>query len=113
MSDLLREQLFLQSELSYNVHSPFTNPSSRSSSPVRGDEGDGKQTQGVYRSSVNITPTAPSRPNAHNEEKEEEEEEGRRESKGVEGEKAAPEKEGAAGGIDFKQLIKEVTGKVS
>lgn len=107
MSDLLREQFFLQSELSYNGHSPFTNTSSRSSSPVGGDKGDGKQTQGVYRSSVNITPTAPSRPSTHTEEEEEEGQRG-----GVEGEKAASEKEGAAGGINFKQLIKEVTVKV-
>lgn len=105
VSDLLREQLFLQSELS--SHAPSTNPSSRSSSPVRGG-GDCEQRQGVYRASINITPIPPPRPNTHIEE---EEEEGGRDDGGGGG-GGVPEEEGAAGGLrveNLQQLIREVT----
>ncbi|KAM7406744.1 hypothetical protein PAMA_002788 [Pampus argenteus] len=103
VSDLLREQLFLQSELGYDGHAPSTNPSSRSSSPVRG--GGCEQRQGPYRASINITPVPPPRPNPHTEE----EEEGRRDGGRKGGE--VPQKEGAAGEVrveNLQQLIKEI-----
>uniref|UniRef100_A0A4W6DIY5 ITPR-interacting domain-containing protein n=1 Tax=Lates calcarifer TaxID=8187 RepID=A0A4W6DIY5_LATCA len=119
VSDLLREQLFLQSELSYDAHAPSTNPSSRSSSPVRGGRGgggeEGEQRQGVYRASINITPVLPSRPHTHTAEEEEKEEGerdgGRRGSGDAGGERS--EEGGAAGGVtvekNLQQLIREVT----
>ncbi len=118
VSDLLREQLFLQSELNYDGHTPSTNPSSRSSSPMRGEGGgDRDQARGVYRASINITPAPPPRPNTHNEEEEEEEEErdrggGRGGGGGGVGEEDVPEEEGAVGGVrveNLQQLIREVT----
>ncbi|XP_017265820.1 protein ITPRID2 isoform X2 [Kryptolebias marmoratus] len=123
MSDLLREQFFLQTELVYDGHDSHghdnhgspTNPSTRSPSPVRGKEGDGKQTQVVYKASINITPTVPPRPGTHIEEEEEKEEQ--RDSEGVEGrEEAAPETEGAAGriqGENLQQLIREIRESVA
>ncbi|XP_044072057.1 protein ITPRID2 isoform X2 [Siniperca chuatsi] len=113
VSDLLREQLFLQSELSYDSHAPSTDPSSRSSSPVRG--GDCEQRRGVYRASINITPVLPTRPNAHTEE-EEEGEEGERDGGGGGGAEEVPEEEGAAGGIrveNLQQLIREIRESVA
>lgn len=105
MSDLLREQLFLQSEIAYSIHAPSsTNHSSRSSSPGRGAGGDGEQTQGTYRASINITPAPPQRPKTHIEEEEEKEEEGDGQGGGVK----TPEVEGAVGG-DLQQLIRQVT----
>ncbi|XP_072252670.1 protein ITPRID2 isoform X2 [Leuresthes tenuis] len=120
MSDLLREQFFLQSELSYDGHGPSTNPSTRSSSPVRG--GDTKQRQGVYRASINITPAPPPRPNTLTEEGEEGERQ--RDSEGVEvgkvgegfGEEDTLEEEGAAGRFkveNFQQLIREIRESVA
>lgn len=114
MSDLLREQLFLQSELSYDGHAPSTNSSSRSSSPVRGEGGDDEQRQSVYRASINITPAPPPRPNIHTKEVEEEGErdtEGRREQEGGGG-RELPEEKRAAEGVrldSLQQLIREVT----
>ncbi|KAM6934122.1 protein ITPRID2 [Xenentodon cancila] len=117
MSDLIREQLFLQSELGYNAS---TDPSTRSSSPVRGGEGGGgagKQKPGVYRASISITPAPPPRPDIHTEEEEE--------SGGVcEGHKAeieggieeAPEEEGASVRFkveNFQQLIREIRESVA
>ncbi|XP_070770242.1 protein ITPRID2 [Enoplosus armatus] len=110
VSDLLREQLFLQSELSYDGLTPSTDPSSRSSSPVRG--GDREQRRGVYRASINITPALPARPNIHTEE--EVEEEGERDGGGGGGE--VPEEEGAAGGLrveNLQQLIREIRESVA
>ncbi|XP_056244968.1 protein ITPRID2 isoform X1 [Seriola aureovittata] len=115
VSDLLREQLFLQSELSYDGNAPSTNPSSRSSSPVRGRAGgEGEQRQGVYKASINITPIPPPRPNTQTEEEKEEEEgeeeEGER-NRGREGGGEVPEVEGAAGGVrveNLQQLIREI-----
>ena len=116
VSDLLREQLFLQSELNYDGCAPSTNPSSgssRSSSPVRGGGGGGgscEQRQNIYRASINITPAPPPRPNTYS--GEEEEEERGTDSVGGGGRGGVPEEEGAAGGIrveNLQQLIREVT----
>ncbi|XP_068428572.1 protein ITPRID2 isoform X2 [Clinocottus analis] len=107
VSDLLREQLILQSELSYGSHTPSTQPSSRSSSPVPGG-GEGEQKGGVYRASININPVPAPRPNAHTEE--EEREEGESDAGGV------PEEEGATGGIrvgNLEQLIREIRENVA
>ncbi|XP_042282164.1 protein ITPRID2 isoform X2 [Thunnus maccoyii] len=117
VSDLLREQLFLQSELSYDGNAPSTNPSSRSSSPVRG-EGGCEQRQGVYRASINITPVLPPRPNTLTEEEEEEEEEGGRDGGGGGGGGGGevPEEEGAAGEVrvdNLQQLIREIRESVA
>lgn len=116
VSDLLREQLFLQSEIGSDRHSSYTNPSPRSVSPVREDQGggDGKQKQGMYRASINITPAPPPRPNVHTEETEEEERasDGAALAAGGGGRGEAPEvEEGAAGEVrvdSLQQLIKEV-----
>ncbi|XP_059198783.1 protein ITPRID2 isoform X2 [Centropristis striata] len=123
VSDLLREQLYLQSELSYEGHSASTNPSSRSSSPVRGRGGGGRDAEqkgGVYRASININPAPPPRPNTHTEEEEEKEEESerdRRDGQGRGGGGEVPEEEeeeeevGAAGGAkmgNLQQLIREI-----
>ncbi|XP_074550829.1 protein ITPRID2 isoform X2 [Halichoeres trimaculatus] len=107
VSDLLREQLYLQSELSYDGHAPSTHSSTRSSSPARG--GDHEQSQGVYKASINITPVLPRRPNAQGEEEEEEERLGEeRERRGDE--------EGAAGGLgveSLQELIREIRESVA
>ncbi|XP_023806316.1 sperm-specific antigen 2 [Oryzias latipes] len=112
MSDLLREQYLLQSELGYNAASPSPGPSSRSSSPVRefGEAGDGKQKQ--YRASINLTPMPPPRPNAST--GREEVDQGR-DNEGVE-EEAASKQEGAAEplkGENFQQLIREIRESVA
>lgn len=99
VSDLLREQLFLQSELSYEDQATSTEPSTRSSSPVQGGGG-------VYRASINITPAPPRRPNTHTEEEEEDEDEGGRVGEEV------PEEETGAGEVrveNLQELIREVT----
>ncbi|XP_019131127.2 protein ITPRID2 isoform X2 [Larimichthys crocea] len=114
VSDLLREQLLLQSEISYSGHAPSTNPSSRSSSPVRG--GDREQSGGVYRTSINITPIPPRRPNTHAEEEEREEEEQERDDGGGGGGGGIPEEEGASGGVrveNLQQLIREIRASVA
>ncbi|KAF1382821.1 hypothetical protein PFLUV_G00147770 [Perca fluviatilis] len=111
VSDLLREQLYLQSELSYDGNAPSTDCSSRSSSPVRG--GSGEQRGGVYRASININPAPPRRPNTHTEE----EKEGKRDGGGGEGEGGeVQEEEGAAGGVrvgNLQQLIREIRESVA
>ncbi|KAM4558467.1 protein ITPRID2 [Odontesthes bonariensis] len=121
MSDLLREQFFLQSELSYDSRGPSTNPSTRSSSPVR-SEGDAKQRQGVYRASINITPAPPPRPNTLTEEGEEKERQrdSKREEVGIVGEgfgeEDTLEEERAAGRFkaeNFQQLIREIRESVA
>lgn len=71
VSDLLREQLYLQSELSYDgsgaVDTPTSARSSRSGSPVRShDPNDitpslSRRSGGVYRSTVSLTPSIPPR----------------------------------------------------
>ncbi|XP_039861779.1 protein ITPRID2 isoform X4 [Simochromis diagramma] len=121
VSDLLREQLFLQSEIGSDRHSSYTNPSPRSVSPVREDQGggDGKQKQGMYRASINITPAPPPRPNVHTEETEEEERasDGAALAAGGGGRGEAPEvEEGAAGEVrvdSLQQLIKEIRESVA
>ncbi|TNN42957.1 Pre-mRNA-splicing factor CWC22 [Liparis tanakae] len=100
VSDLLREQLLLQSELSYGSRTPSTGPSSRTSTPVPGADG------GVYRASININPVPAPRPNTTAEEEEGEESE----------EGGALEEEGAAGGIevrDLQQLLREIRESVA
>ncbi|KAM4730845.1 protein ITPRID2 isoform 2-T2 [Anableps anableps] len=117
VSDLLREQFFLQSELGYNGRGPSSVPSTRSPSPVRREGDDGKQRQGVYRASINITPAPPGRPNTE----EVAGEEGQRDGEGVEREKGgedheAPEREGEAGEFrpeNFQQLIREIRESVA
>ncbi|XP_031136831.1 protein ITPRID2 isoform X2 [Sander lucioperca] len=107
VSDLLREQLYLQSELSYDGNTPSTDCSSRSSSPVRG--GSGEQRGGVYRASININPAPPPRPNTHTEEEKEGERDG-----GEGGE--IQEEEGAAGEVrvgNLQQLIREIRESVA
>ncbi|XP_047456712.1 protein ITPRID2 isoform X2 [Mugil cephalus] len=129
VSDLLREQLLLQSELSYDGRDHSTAPSSRSSSPVRrggggrGDDGEQRSQGGVYRASISITPAPPPRPNTHNEEgeekleeEEEEEEEGERDSGEAGGRVEGPEEERAPGGIrvdNLQQLIREIRESVA
>ncbi|XP_037645849.1 protein ITPRID2 isoform X2 [Sebastes umbrosus] len=120
VSDLLREQLFLQSELSYGGNAPSTNPSTRSSSPVRGGGrgGDGEQEGSVYRASIIITPVPPPRPNTRTEEEEEEgEREGETDGGGGGGVVVVPpEEEGAAGGVragNLQQLIREIRESVA
>uniref|UniRef100_A0A3P8RU90 ITPR interacting domain containing 2 n=1 Tax=Amphiprion percula TaxID=161767 RepID=A0A3P8RU90_AMPPE len=117
MSDLLREQLFLQSEISYSGHAPSTSPSSRASSPVGGGGG------GVYKASINITPALRPGPNKHTEEEEEENKEdvekdrrAAEEGGGGGGGGESPEEEGAAGGVrvdNLQQLISEIRRSVA
>uniref|UniRef100_A0A8C6LWB4 ITPR interacting domain containing 2 n=1 Tax=Nothobranchius furzeri TaxID=105023 RepID=A0A8C6LWB4_NOTFU len=106
VSDLLREQFFLQSELGYDGHGP----SSRSPSPARRD--DGRQRQEVYRASVSITPAPPPRPNAPTGQQEEGQRHGEEaEGENEEGQEEASETEGAAGLIgadNLQHLIREV-----
>ncbi|XP_063744417.1 protein ITPRID2 isoform X2 [Eleginops maclovinus] len=107
VSDLLREQLYLQSELSDDGHALSTAPSSRSSSPVRNGS---RQKGGVYRATININPVPPPRSITHTEEKEEEEELEEREPARGRGE-GLPEEEGAAGGArvgNLQHLIREI-----
>ncbi|XP_020489589.2 protein ITPRID2 isoform X1 [Labrus bergylta] len=124
VSDLLREQLYLQSELSYGGHTPSPHPSSRSSrssSPARGGGGDHEQSQGMYRASISITPVPPPRPNAHAEEEEDDELERNRGiggggGGGGGGGEEAQEEEGAAGGLrveNLQQLIREIRESVA
>ncbi|KAM9804528.1 protein ITPRID2 [Neosynchiropus ocellatus] len=107
VSDLLREQLLLQSELSLNNFSPAAEHSSRSSSPAR--EGG----EGVYRASINITPVAPLRPQSLLEPASEQaEESGNEEAGSAEG----PMEMGAAANIsgeNLQQLIKEIRESVA
>ncbi|RVE58329.1 hypothetical protein OJAV_G00208270 [Oryzias javanicus] len=120
MSDLLREQYSLRSELEYNAPSPSPSPSTRSSSPVRerlyGEREDGPQKQ--YRASINLTPMPPPRPNASP--AREEVDQGR-DAEGVEEgkagkEEAASEEEGATEalkGENLQQLIREIRESVA
>ncbi|XP_028292254.1 protein ITPRID2 isoform X3 [Gouania willdenowi] len=65
VSDLLNEQLFLRSELGYDDRDRSANVSTRSSSPVRAAVRGGGQKHKLFRTSVDITPVLPPRPNAH------------------------------------------------
>ncbi|KAM8855752.1 protein ITPRID2 isoform 1-T4 [Spinachia spinachia] len=117
VSDLLREQLLLQSELSYSGHTASTAPSSRTSSPLPIGR-DGEQKGCVYRASININPVPPPRPNTLSEEEEREEEEsdrGKRDT-GESHRGGAAEEEGASGGMrvgDLQQLIREIRESVA
>lgn len=107
VSDLLREQLVLRSEITDDSPVPPSRRSSHSSISVRGEEGE--QREGTYRASINITPATPPRPNTHTEQEEEE----KKEEGESNGEQAVnePEVEGAVGGVkvdDLQQLIKQV-----
>ncbi|XP_049340793.1 protein ITPRID2 isoform X1 [Astyanax mexicanus] len=74
VTDLLREQLYLQSELGYDgalsaAGTPLSGRSSRAESPSRSTRTSGRcspapQRGGVYRSTVSITPSVPPRPGA-------------------------------------------------
>ncbi|XP_058473136.1 protein ITPRID2 isoform X2 [Solea solea] len=110
MSDLLREQDFLQSELSYDGHTPSTTISSRLSSPVLGGGRDGEQGQGVYRASINITPVPPPRAITHTQQEEVEKMEGGREEEG----KAPKDRPtGGVGSENLQQLIREIRESVA
>ncbi|KAB5577363.1 hypothetical protein PHYPO_G00209020 [Pangasianodon hypophthalmus] len=79
VTDLLREQLYLQSELSYDgsgaVNSPTSARSSRSASPVRSHDPSDltssvlRKRGGVYRSTVSLTPSIPPRSGAEGQER--------------------------------------------
>lgn len=108
VSDLLREQFSLQSELSYDGNTPSTNVSTRSSTPILRVRRDSGSRQGVYRASINITPVPPPRGNTHVQE-----EEVQMNEEGSERGGKAPE-EGLTGGRgvtndSLQQLIREVT----
>ncbi|KAG7330846.1 hypothetical protein KOW79_004815 [Hemibagrus wyckioides] len=75
VTDLLREQMYLQSELSYDgagaVETPTSARSSRSVSPVRFCDltsSPSRRRGGVYRSTVSLTPSIPPRSGAENQE---------------------------------------------
>uniref|UniRef100_A0A672F8N8 ITPR interacting domain containing 2 n=1 Tax=Salarias fasciatus TaxID=181472 RepID=A0A672F8N8_SALFA len=120
MSELLSEQFYLQSELNYDGHDFPTSPSSRSSSPLRGRGrrgADGEQKPELYRTSVDITPATPPRPNARSKGRlRERDSVGGREEEA--GRRDSPEKreEGATGGLqldNLQQLIKEIRESVA
>ncbi|XP_067300543.1 protein ITPRID2 isoform X3 [Pseudorasbora parva] len=67
MTDLLKEQLYLQSELGYEAATPSSGRSSRASSPGRFNQtlescSPSLQRGSVYRATLNLTPTVPPRP---------------------------------------------------
>lgn len=98
VSDLLREQFFLRSELGYSSHPSSTRHTSRSPSPILEEAPDREERPGTYRAFVSITPATPPRPNA--EEKQPEREEG--------GTQAAEVGAGAGEEENLQQLIKQV-----
>lgn len=67
VTDLLKEQLYLQSELGYEAATPSSGRSSRASSPGRFNQtldscSPSLQRGSVYRATLNLTPTIPPRP---------------------------------------------------
>lgn len=67
VTDLLKEQLYLQSELRYEAVTPSSGRSSRASSPGRlnrklESRSSSPQRGSVYRATLNLTPTVPPRP---------------------------------------------------
>lgn len=67
VTDLLKEQLYLQSELGYEAITPCSGRSSRASSPGRlnrtlESRSSSPQRGSVYRATLNLTPTVPPRP---------------------------------------------------
>lgn len=101
VSDLLREQFYLQSELSYGSQASSTRHTSRSASPVPGEAQDGEERLSTYRASISITPAAPPRP--HAEEKQQERGGSADTASAVGGSAGAGEQE------NLQQLIKQVT----
>ncbi|XP_061647559.1 protein ITPRID2 isoform X3 [Phyllopteryx taeniolatus] len=111
VSDLLREQFLLQSELSYDDHAasstPSSVPSSRPCSPTSG-VGGSQQRPGVYRASITITPVPPPRPDRLRYQQEEEEEGAGDKDKALE--------EAVAAGLcrdNLHQLITEIRESVT
>lgn len=99
VSDLLREQFYLQSEISYGSHAS-TRHTSRSPSPVPEESQDREERLGTYRASISITPATPPRPNT--EEKQQERDGSGVKTPAVGGSAAAGEQE------NLQQLIKQV-----
>ncbi len=67
VTDLLKEQLYLQSELGYDAVTPSSGRSSRASSPGRLNRtlescSSSPQRGSVYRATLNLTPAVPPRP---------------------------------------------------
>lgn len=67
VTDLLREQLYLQSELGYDAATSVSGQSSRASSPERFSRAHescspSPKQGGIYRATLNLTPSLPSRP---------------------------------------------------
>ncbi|XP_050974736.1 protein ITPRID2 isoform X2 [Labeo rohita] len=67
VTDLLKEQLYLQSELRYEAATPSSGRSSRASSPGRFNRtlescSPSPQRSSVYRATLNVTPSVPPRP---------------------------------------------------
>ncbi|XP_042620145.1 protein ITPRID2-like isoform X1 [Cyprinus carpio] len=67
VTNLLKEQLYLQSELGYEAATPSSGRSSRASSPGRFNRtlescSPPQQRGNVYRATLNLTPTIPARP---------------------------------------------------
>ncbi|XP_043104550.1 protein ITPRID2 isoform X2 [Puntigrus tetrazona] len=67
VTDLLKEQLYLQSELGYEAVTPSSGHSSRASSPERLNRtlqscSPSPQRGSIYRATLNLTPTVPPRP---------------------------------------------------
>lgn len=115
VSDLLREQLLLRSEISDDGGDTPSRHSSRSPSLQRGEDGEHRGGGGgTYRASINITPATPPRPNAHAEEREEDEERNKEQGEREAGAGVGPsEFGGAVGGAkmdNLQQLIKQVIG---
>lgn len=98
VSDLLREQFFLQSAISYGSHASSTGHTSQSNSPIPEEGQEREERPSTYKASISITPAAPPRPNA--EEKQPEKDESRVKPPAVQG--SAGEQE------NLQQLIKQV-----
>lgn len=100
VSDLLREQFYLQSEISYGSHASSTRHTSRSPSPAPGEGQDREERLGTYRASISITPATPPRPNT--EEKQQERDGSGEQTPAVGGSAGAGEQD------NLQQLIKQV-----
>lgn len=98
VSDLLREQFFLQSEIGYGSHASSTRHTSRSNSPIPEGGQEREERPSFYRASISITPATPPRPKT--EEKQPEEDKSRLKT---------PEVRGSSGEQEnLQQLIKQV-----
>ncbi|XP_054643311.1 protein ITPRID2 isoform X2 [Dunckerocampus dactyliophorus] len=107
VSDLLREQYLLQSQLSCDDNTPSTAPPSPPTSHTL--SGGGEQRPGVYRAFINITPAPPPRP-SRQVEAEKEMDEGRGALNGGKGIPWGEEEEQAAEvkGENLQDLIREI-----